>query len=167
MSSRTKYVRNPSQHTSSYLDSGATHHVSGDPTVFSTISPTNGTQVCSMGGGQNHNVTGVGDIGIRVSSGSIKRISSVMYTPGITKNLLSVGSLTGQGKTLVFKSQNCFLIDDATQSIEAVAVRERNKGLHKLQANYPCEEPEIHSVHLRSRADLWHKRLGHFHIKGM
>lgn len=37
-----------SQQTSSwYLDSGATHHVSGDPSVFKSIHPASGACICS------------------------------------------------------------------------------------------------------------------------
>ena len=159
-------IEKPHQNTAWYLDSGATHHVSGDSNVFSSIHPTSGSQVRSAGG-QNHCVTRVGDVDIQVLSGKIKNISSVLYTPGITKNLLSVGSLTDQQKTLVFKSQGCFVIDDATQSVEAFAIRENRKGLYKLQAAFICGGPEIHSVSLRSQADLWHRRLGHFHTRGI
>ena len=72
-------------HTASwYLDSGATLHVSGDSSIFTSISPTSGTQI-RFAGGQSHNVTGIGNIDIQISSGEIKTISSVLYTPGITK----------------------------------------------------------------------------------
>jgi hypothetical protein len=146
-------VETPHQNTTWYLDYGATHHVSDDSNVFSSIFPTNGAQVRSAGG-QNHSVTGVGDVDIQVLFGKIKSNSSVLYMPGITKNLLSVGSLTDQRKTLVFKSQGCFVIDDASQRVEAVAIRENNRSLYKLQANSTYEGPEIHSVHLESQADL-------------
>jgi hypothetical protein len=159
-------IEKPQQNTAWYLDSGATHHVSGDSNVFSSIRPTSGSQVRSAGG-QNHCVTGVGDVDIQVLSGKIKNVSSVLYTPGITKNLLSVGSLKDQQKTLVFKSQGCFVIDDATQSVEAFAIRENRRGLYKLQVASISGGPEIHSVHLRSQADLWHCRLGHFHTRGI
>lgn len=134
--------------------------------MFSSIYPTSGSQVRSAGG-QNHCVTGVGDVDVQVLSGKIKNVPSVLYTPGITKNLLSVGSLTDQQKTLVFKSQGCFVIDDITQSIEAFAIRENKRGLYKLQAAPINDQPEVLSVHLKSQADLWHRQLGHFHTRGI
>ena len=155
--------------TAWYLDSGATHHVSGDSNVFSEIHPTNAAQVRSAGG-RNHSVAGVGDVNFQSSSGVIKKISSVLYMPSITKNLLSVGSLTDQNKTLVFKSQQCFIVDNVTQSIYAIATREKSRGLYRLQAGFKMichDEPEIYAVHLQTPANLWHKRLGHFHPKGM
>ena len=155
------------QHNSSwYLDSGATHHVSEDPSLFSSIHPISGSQIRSAGG-QSHNVTGVGEIDIQVLSGEIKTVSSVLYTPGITKNLLSVGSLTDQQKTIVFKATGCFVIDDATSQIEILAHRENGKGLYRLQPSYLKQGPEVNTLHLRSQAVLWHKRLGHVHTRGI
>ena len=159
-------LETPSKNASWYLDSGATHHVSGDPEVFSAINRTNGAQVRSAGG-QTHSVSGVGDVDFRFLSGEIKTIPSVLYTPGITKNLLSVGSLTDQQKTLVFRHNGCFVVDNATQRIEAFAEREHTRGLYKLQATSFNLRPEINTLQLHSQATLWHKRLGHFHARGM
>jgi hypothetical protein len=114
----------PSQTPSWYLDSGATHHVSGDSSAFSSIHPTSGNHVRSAGG-QSHKVAGVGNVDIQLSTGEIKSVSSVLYTPGITKNLISVGTLADQQKTLIFKSHGCFVIDDATLRVETFAPREK------------------------------------------
>lgn len=46
-------LESPPETSSWYHDSGATHHVSGDPSVFTTIHPTSGVRVRSVGG-QNH-----------------------------------------------------------------------------------------------------------------
>lgn len=100
-------------------------------------------------------------------SGDIKTIPCVLYTPGITKNLLSVRSLTDQQKTLVFRDNGCFVVDNVTQRIEAFADREDKRGLYKLQATSFKLGPEINTLHLHSQAVLWHKRLGHFHARGM
>ena len=154
----------PQRNSSWYLDSGATHHVSGDPNVFSSIQPISGSQIRSAGG-QSHNVTGVGNVDIHVPSGEIKTFSSVLYTPGITKNLLSVGSLTDLHKTLVFKATGCFVIGNTNSQVEAFAHRENGRGLYRLQGD--SLKPEVNSLHFRSQAALWHKRLGHFHERGL
>ena len=173
-------LETPQQKTDWYLDSGATHHVSGDLAVFTEIHPTHGAKVRSAGG-HNHSVAGVGNVDILVSSGKIKSLSSVLYTSGITKNLLSVGSLVDQRKTLVFQSRKCFVVDDATLHVEVVAVREHNRGLYKLQSNtlvthrFDHREPEtlsaqaysLHRDDVQSPTTLWHRRLGHFHTRGM
>ena len=183
----------PSPPPSWYLDSGATHHVSGDSSAFSFIQPTSGNQVKSAGG-QSHKVTGIGNADIQLSSGEIKSFFSVLYTPGITKNLISVGTLTDQHKTLVFRSNGCFIIDNSTLTVEAFAPRENGKGLYRLSGaigfrqpplTTPClsdchvvssqlppdiEPPartEAYFVCTHSQATLWHKRLGHFHTEGL
>ena len=102
-------LETPQQTSSWYLDSGATHHVYGDPSAFTSIYPVNGTRVHFVEG-QNHNVARVGNVDILFFPGAIKSISSHLYTPRITKNLLSVGSLSDQNKTIVFKSEGCFVI---------------------------------------------------------
>ena len=149
-----------------YLDSGATHHVFGDSSTFSSIRPTSGTHVRSAGG-HSHSVAGVGNVDIQLASGSIKSISSVLYTPGITKNLLSVGTLADHGKTLVFKSNGCFVIDNATLQVEIFAPRETPKGLYRLSGMHNSLEPAVNMVYPNSPATLWHQRLGHFHVKGL
>ena len=161
-------IESPPENSAWYLDSGATHHVSGNPASFSSVRSISGAQVRSAGG-HSHSVTGVGDVDFQMLSGEIKSIPHVLYTPGITKNLLSVGSLTDKRKTLVFKSQGCFIVDDVTQKVEAFAVRERDKGLYRLQTRTIPKilTAEAYSLKLRSQADLWHQRLGHFHTRGI
>ena len=117
-------------------------------------------------GGQNHTVSGIGNIDVEFRSGKIN-VPSVLYTPGITKNLLSVGSLTDQDKTLIFISEDCFILNNLSLAIEAFAPREATKGLYRLRGVSPVEGPEINSLSLSNKAAIWHKRLGHFHIRGL
>ena len=71
-------VETPQQTSSWYLDSGATHHVSGDPSVFSSLHQTSGSQVRSAGG-QNHTVTGVGNVDVRFLSEKKKHFFHFVY----------------------------------------------------------------------------------------
>ena len=159
-------LETPSATPAWYLDSGATHHVSGDPLAFTSIRPTSGTQVKSAGG-QSHHVTGVGNVDIQISSKAIKCVPSVLYTPSITKNLLSVGMLVDQHKTLIFRSNGCFVIDNVTLKVEIFAPRENSKGLYRLSGIHKPDSPELNLVYSNSQATLWHRRLGHFHNRGL
>lgn len=159
-------IETPQNSTSWYLDSGATHHVSSEQDVFTSIRPTSGAQVRSAGG-HSHPVAGVGNVELQLSSGEIKSISSVLYTPGITKNLLSIGALTDQDKTLVFKSNGCFIFNNSSLRMEVFASRERCHGLYRLSSLCRLSQPEVNLLHKNSQAELWHKRLGHFHAKGI
>ena len=159
-------LETPSEPSSWYLDSGATHHVSGDSSMFSSMYPTSGTQVGSAGG-QSHHITGVGNVDIQTSSGEIKTIPSVLYTPGITKNMLSVGTLADHNKTLVFRSDGCYVFNNATLKVELFAPRENSKGLYKILGTPKPLDSEINLLYSSSPATLWHRRLGHFHTKGI
>ena len=123
-------LETPHNATSWYLDLGATHHVSGEHSAFNSLHTTSGAQVRSAGG-HSHPVARVGNVQLQLSSGEIKSIDSVLYTPGITKNLLSVGALADQGKTLVFKSKGCFIFNNSNLQLEAFASRERSRGLYR------------------------------------
>lgn len=158
-------LEKPQTTTSWYLDSGATHHVSGEQSAFSSISQTSGSQVRSAGG-HSHSVAGVGNVELQFSDGEIKSFDSVLYTPGITKNLLSVGALTDQNKTLIFRSNGCFIINNTSLAIEAFAPRDSHHGLYRMTGCPRNCEPQANLIQ-HSQANLWHKRLGHFHIKGM
>lgn len=59
------------------------------------------------------------------------------------------------------------MIDNVALRVEAFGCRENNKGLYRLQADSPDSGIEINSLHLRSQTVFWHKRLGHFHARGM
>ena len=165
MLGRVKSLRDASAYHILVLRLGATHHVSGEQSAFSSISQTSGSQVRSAGG-HSHSVAGIGNVELQFSNGEIKSIGSVLYTPGITKNLLSVGALTDQNKTLVFRSEGCFIINNSNLAVEALALRENNHGLYRLSGSHRSRDPEVNLLH-HSQAELWHKRLGHFHTKGI
>ena len=89
-----------------YLDSRAFNHVSRDPIVFSSLNPSSGTRITSVGG-DNHAVTSMGNFAIRLPIVGIQQISHVFYSPGITKNLISIGFLPDRGFALEFLKDQC------------------------------------------------------------
>ena len=62
----------------------------------------------------------------------MQQISHVLYSPGITKNLISVGFLTDKEFTLEFQKSLC-LIKNLDGSLIASAIRNSTNGLYKLQ----------------------------------
>ena len=154
-----------------YLDFGATNYVSSDASVFSSLSPRSGTRITSVGG-HTHDVTGMGNIVIRLPLGKMQQISYVLYSLGITKNLISIGFLTDKGFTLEFQKSLC-LIKNIDGSLIASAIKNSANGLYKLQGEtlIGCHEvnssaPEALALMSQpSKASMWHKRLGHFHFE--
>jgi hypothetical protein len=150
-----------------YLDSGASHHVSGDSVVFSSLAASSGTKITSAGG-HAHDVTGMGNVAIRFPTGEIHKVTHILYSPGITKNLLSVGFLAEKGFSLEFKSHACY-IRDSIGKVIAVAERNPRNGLYQLHGETITHCSEVLSC-TTSHSPLvmkWHKRLGHFHVQGI
>jgi hypothetical protein len=112
-----------------YLDSGASNHISGDSILFSSMNSSSGMKVTSAGG-QSHDIKGIGSVAIRLPNGAIQKISNVLYSKDIMKNLLSVGFLTDKGFRLEFSRNQCTIIKDPSRCVVALAERDRINGLY-------------------------------------
>ena len=112
---------------------------------------------------------------IRLPLGGIQKVSHVLYSLGITKNLISVGYLADKGFSLEFMRNKC-IIKNSEGHFVGYAYRHSVNGLYKLQGDtlMGCNEvsslvPEVCALSLSNsrKAALWHKRLGHYHFQGM
>jgi hypothetical protein len=56
-------------------------------------------------------VKGKGTIIVKTKQGQVKHINDVLYIPGLTHNLLSVGQLIEMGYLVVFKNVECIIYD--------------------------------------------------------
>nr|GLL33350.1 uncharacterized protein LOC107941237 [Ipomoea trifida] len=80
-----------------------------------------------------------------------------MLVPEISQNLLSVGQLLEKGYSVIFKNNMCFINDSCGAELFSVKMKDKSFCLDWDEAGfkaYPC---------VVSQAELWHKRLGHFH----
>nr|GMD22252.1 Copia protein [Ipomoea batatas] len=80
-----------------------------------------------------------------------------MLVPEISQNLLSVGQLLEKGYYVIFKNNKCFINDSCGAELFSVKMKDKSFCLDWDEAGfkaYPC---------VVSQAELWHKRLGHFH----
>ena len=153
----------------SYFDSRASNHVTGDCSIFSSLASSSGTKI-TLVGGYSHEVIGNGNVAIKLPSSEIQKISHVLYSPSITKNLISVGFLVDRGFILEFMRLEC-VIKTANGFYIGSAIRNATNGLYKLQGDtlLGCAEVSYSQVHAltslatSSKANLWHKRLRHFH----
>ena len=149
-----------------YIDSGASKHVTGQREALSRLGPGNRSRVSTAGGEILH-VEGKGIVEIPTTSGAIK-FESVLYVPGITKNLLSVGSITDSKRMVLFDSKRVWILDESYQppcasQILATGHRNCRNGLYRFRP------PEVSANAVNSFSDpkfkldllIWHKRLGH------
>ena len=114
-----------------YLDFGASNHIFGDSSVFSSLSRGSGTKIISARG-HNHDVTGI--MAICLSTNGIQKNSHVLYSSGITKNLISIGFLADRGFSLEFQKNKC-IIKNSEGCYVGLASRNNVNGLYELQGD--------------------------------
>ena len=112
---------------------------------------------------------------IHLPSGGIQKISHVLYSTGITKNLISVGFFADKGFCLEFM-KNKYVIENFRGYFVGSPHRNYTNGLYKLQRDtlMDCYEVPVHALEVHSlsyvessKALLWHRRLGHYHFQGI
>ncbi|KAL3686396.1 hypothetical protein R1sor_008970 [Riccia sorocarpa] len=148
-----------------YVDSGASTHVTGNSNQLQNFQKVTTGSTVRSAGGQKHAIEGKGTASIQNSTG-IKRFDNVYYVPGLTKSLLSVGSLTDDDHIAIFDRDKCLIVSKHNpQQLVASATREKKGGLYRLDLQPQVEEFSVNLAQITptalENARLWHKRLGH------
>jgi hypothetical protein len=141
------------------IDNGCTNHMTHDKDLFRELRSSNTSKV-RIGNGEYITVEGKGTIAISTCSGT-KFISDALYVPEIDQNLFSVGQLIEKGYKVVFEDKSCLIKDADGHDIFKVKMKGKSFALNPLeeeQTAFPIKE---------NITDVWHKRLGHYHHKGL
>lgn len=132
------------------IDSGATHHVSHDKNLFSTID-TSVESFVNLSTGATIKISGVGKIQLN------KHIclNNVLFIPEFRLNLLSISSLTSDiGSRVIFDPSSC-TIQDPIRGL-TIGQGRRLGNLYVLDTT----APQV-SVNAVVDHGVWHRRLGH------
>ena len=145
------------------IDTGATHHVCCNLSLFHTSSPVSDASVNLPNGGTAI-VTHIGTIHLTPTI----TLTSVLCVPFFTFNLISVSSLTSSLACTVNFTHNSLLIQEASQgTLIGKGSRFGNLYiLHLDSGNIPATstiEQISHSDNVVNAVsvDVWHMRLGH------
>jgi len=148
-----------------YPDSGATHHITKDPTVYSSKHPYHGTETVIMGNGSGLSIANIGFTSF--SSPSTHKslvLKNPLHVPLITKNLLSVSSFARDNNLMfTFTANHCYVVDQATKKI--LLQDTLKDGLYSfpmLHNHLPSSS--VHNISFTRNtltANVWHQRLGH------
>eukprot|EP00253_Pinus_taeda_P030461 PITA_30461 len=92
-----------------YLDSGASFHMLGDKTIFSTLEEKDLQIRIEMGDDGKYHVLGEGTVVFQREHGSPLSLSNVMYVLGLKKNLVSIAMLEDKGYDVFFSLGKVFL----------------------------------------------------------
>lgn len=124
-----------------FVDSGASSHVTCDPSLVSNLSP------CSIphirtDGVQAMPIAGQGTVHLTNSLGAIKTIHNVLYIPGVKTNLLSVGKLTDARYRVTFDTQHCLIFDRHQSHIVFLqGIRDTRNNLYHITTMLDCLTP--------------------------
>lgn len=123
-----------------YLDSGASRHVTGHKNLLKDLKVGNQSQIRTAGG-ESLRVEAKGKTIVSTKSGGIK-FDNILYVPGITKNLLSVGAITdGKARMKVLFDSDRFWIlqnfpDPEPNHVVATGSRDRKNGLYRFESSH-------------------------------
>ncbi|KAF3771649.1 Retrovirus-related Pol polyprotein from transposon TNT 1-94 [Nymphaea thermarum] len=143
------------------VDSGASHHMTGDSKRFQEYQLSSGKQRVSMADRSSISVSGKWSLSLL----NKYRLHNALHVPNIPVNLLSVSSITKElNCNLIFSTDHCSLQDLVTgKKIEIGSVID---GLYRLpvqvaSALISATSGHVSGVEDRSTIMRWHERLGH------
>ena len=144
------------------IDSGASDHMTGLSSVFSTYIPSSGKEKVRTADGSLSSISGKGVIKLFDSL----PLSSVLHVPNFSTNLLSIARITSDlNCSVTFFPSHCVFQDLSTKKVIGSG-REEN-GLYFLlsgddtKGNLSTAAHHIQRKTILREAWLWHQRLGH------
>ena len=145
------------------LDSGASHHVTGDLTNLSHQQPYEGPDDILLGDGSGLEITHTGSSKLPATSKSFC-LSNVLCIPSIKQNLISVSKFCKTNNTSIEFFPSSFVIKDLKTGARLTQGRSKddvyewpwpNKG------NTLGTSPKQACVSVKTSLANWHHRLGH------
>ncbi|MBW0549491.1 hypothetical protein O181_089206, partial [Austropuccinia psidii MF-1] len=154
------------------LDSGATHLVVGNISLFTSLKSTD--MVLSIASSHLFKVNGIGKIQLNTPNGTIK-INNVLYCKHISGTISSLGHLLNEGFKVNFQHEDFFISKD---NILFRTCKRDNCWFITFHHDYPSS---IRLAHITANSPvsilndnwtddvnlLWHRRLGHFSIRNL
>lgn len=145
-----------------YMDSAASNHITSRGDWLKNVAKTAVDKI-TVANNEKLSVKCSGQVNIStlVDKQSFDIVvNDVLYVPGLSTNLLSVGQLTRRGNRVLFSGKDCAIYNSADELI-ATATMENN--MYKLNVNKPKE----HFAGAAAAVDVWHRRLGHMNYKDL
>ncbi|KAJ3706370.1 hypothetical protein LUZ61_010075 [Rhynchospora tenuis] len=137
------------------IDSGATHHVTGDINNLSNFIPYTSVEALHIGDGSAMPIANTGSSSLSFSNFSLE-LCDILYVPSFTTNLLSLSKLLLDNNILIEFSSSCAIFKDPlTKTVLLQAPI--HKGLYTIPLPF---SPQAF-IGNKASADVWHMRLGH------
>eukprot|EP00253_Pinus_taeda_P032421 PITA_32421 len=116
-----------------YLDSGASFHMIGGKSLFSTLEEKDLKMCIGMGDDGKYSISRLGTVTFQREHGAPLTLTDVKYVPGLMKNLVSVAMLEDKGYDVVFSKGKVFLRHIAMGQTKRIRIRVKN--IYKLEVD--------------------------------
>ena len=147
------------------IDSGASHHMCYEKSVFKEMKELATPKRILLGNGQLTYATHIGsvELDLQTENGiSIGLLRNVLYTPGVTRNLFSVGSCIEAGNKVIFTPNE---VSIKNRDEETVGKGHLNDGLWSLDT--VPRRGAAFTAAVEPEGELWHKRFGHLGVENL
>nr|DAD20269.1 TPA_asm: hypothetical protein HUJ06_021732 [Nelumbo nucifera] len=139
------------------IDSGCSHHVTGNDSLFLELHQHNGEQVIVTADNSTYPVVQEGVVKIGADNASIQ-LNDVYHVPGLKKNLVSVSQITDFGKYVLFGPNDVKVLDNVKNIGADVVLSGEKKGYLFVMS---VGEAYVKKTSQANSVAIWHARLGH------
>ncbi|PKU80705.1 Retrovirus-related Pol polyprotein from transposon TNT 1-94 [Dendrobium catenatum] len=140
-----------------YLDSGASSHLTADPSHLSNPAPYSGNSQVIIGNGHHLPIQHTGNGILPTPSGNLV-LNNIHQVPNLSFNLLSIYQLTRDNNCTVSFNCHGYQIKD-TMTNRILLQGPCHRGLYSVRSKQPASDLALISI--KTVPDLWHLRLGH------
>lgn len=148
-----------------YLDNGASNHMTGDKTKFSTLDEGITGEV-KFGDGSTVNIKGKGSITFKCKNGEERIFANVFYIPCLCNNIISLGQMSEEGNKVVMHGDLLWVYEKDGRAL--MKVKRSVNRLYKIMLE---ESPGAclftQNTKMEEESWLWHCRLGHVNFNAM
>lgn len=148
-----------------HVDSGASHHMAYDRSVFTGYRPVDAFAV-EMGDKSTSSVVGRGDVKVQVVSDGTRRtcvLKNVLHVPDLGFSLVSVNQLTNLGHRVLFRKNRVEILNGR----DVIATGSKSGGLYTLDVQTTRGRTSKSATACAASLQLWHERMGHVHHSGI
>jgi hypothetical protein len=142
-------LRGMEKHRSWYLDNDCSRHMTGDKSMFQTLTMKEGGTV-GFGGNQKGKIIGMGTIG----NSSIS-INNVWFVGGLRHNILSIIQFCDSGYEVMFDKNNFTIINNIDRYILFKGKRKNN--VYKINFSELVDQKVVCFLSLSDEKWLCHK----------
>jgi transposase InsO family protein len=145
-----------------YLDSGATHHMTGRQELFADLN-TGVRGTIRFGDASKVEIKGVGSIIFQAKTGEQRVLHGVYYIPALKNSILSLGQLDEGGSKVVINHGVLRIWDNHHRLLAKV-----HRGKNRLYILYlEAAQPICLAARKDVEAWQWHERFGHLNFDAL